>query len=62
MLIREPRQTVDEEHMAAISRSQEYRARKIAAQMINGSDALQYANVFNYCAETKRTNPNGIRR
>jgi hypothetical protein len=41
-----------------ISRSQAYRARKKALELIEGSFVEQYGRIWDYCAEVRRTNPN----
>ena len=43
--------------MADVSRELVYRARKLAKNIIHGSNDEQYRKMWNYCEEIMKTNP-----
>ncbi|XP_058224864.1 uncharacterized protein LOC131334019 isoform X1 [Rhododendron vialii] len=48
---------VQKDHKVGVSRSQLYRAKSKAKEMIEGSHVEQYAKLPDYCEELRRTNP-----
>lgn len=50
-------ETVKKDFVLKVSRSQLYRARRMAQITIEGTYAQQYALLWDYCAELRRTNP-----
>ncbi|XP_071905754.1 uncharacterized protein [Coffea arabica] len=55
ILVRESRQTVNEEYQAQIFRWIAAKVRKLALEMINGSAEHQYKRIWEYCAKIKKT-------
>ncbi|XP_071906086.1 uncharacterized protein [Coffea arabica] len=55
ILVRESRQTVNEEYQAQISRWIAAKVRKLVLEMIKGSVEYQYKRIWEYCAKIKKT-------
>ncbi|XP_028125572.1 uncharacterized protein LOC114322469 [Camellia sinensis] len=57
ILVQSFKQIVQKDHKVGISRSQVYRTKRKAQELIEGSLMEQYAKLWDYCEEIKRTNP-----
>ncbi|XP_058183731.1 uncharacterized protein LOC131301443 [Rhododendron vialii] len=56
-LVKSMKDQVQKDHKVGVSRSQLYRAKTKAMEMIEGSHVEQYAKLLDYCEELRRTNP-----